>query len=196
VASLHEITRQAGAHPRRKRVGRGESSGRGKTCGRGHKGCQSRSGGGVRPLSEGGQMPIFRRLAKRGFSNFHFRTEFQQINLKMLNDRFSDGDTVNGESLAAAGLIDPDGAPIKILAKGAIERKLTVEAHAFSQSAREAIEKAGGSVKPIDAATPAAKAQAKRKTAAKKKSAGRPKRGAPSPRLAKKRDMKARAAAD
>ncbi len=159
---LNEITTRAGAHKRRKRVGRGESSGHGKTCGRGNKGCQSRAGGLVRPLTEGGQMPIFRRLPKRGFSNFHFRTEYDVVNLSDLEARFGEGETVSASSLHRLGLVSSEKARVKILGHGTVAKKLAVEAHAFSSKAREAIEKAGGTVKLIDRGCAAEKAKAKR----------------------------------
>ena len=159
---LNDVTARGGAHKRRMRVGRGESSGKGKTSGRGNKGSQSRAGGGVRPLTEGGQMPLFRRLPKRGFSNVQFRTRFEIVNVGELNDRFGDGDTVNAEVLCQRRLVRTDAAPVRILGDGALERKLTVEAHSFSQKARELIEKAGGTVKLIERKTAAEKAAAKR----------------------------------
>ena len=162
---LNDITRTAGARSRRKRVGRGESSGHGKTCGRGTKGCQSRSGGGVRPLTEGGQMPIFRRLPKRGFSNFQFCTRYEVVNLADLEARFADGATVDVAALQRARLVRTGQGPVKVLGTGALSKKLTIEAHAVSQSAREAIEKAGGTVKLIARRDPAKQAKAKRKTA-------------------------------
>ena len=165
---LNEITRTAGARRRRKRVGRGESSGHGKTCGRGTKGCQSRSGGGVRPLSEGGQMPIFRRLPKRGFSNFQFRTRYEVVNLAALEAHFAEAATVDIAALRAARLIRPGESPVKVLGTGALSKKLTIEAHAFSDSARAAIEKAGGTIKLIARPDPAEQAKTKRKTAARK----------------------------
>lgn len=169
---LNEITMRAGAHRRRKRVGRGEASGHGKTCGRGNKGCQSRAGGGVRPLHEGGQMPIFRRLPKRGFSNFEFRTEYQVVNLSRLEKTFADGQTVDAAALRQQGLVRGTAPLIKVLGSGALSRKLTVEAHAFSAAAKDAIEKAGGTARLIERTAAADKARAKRNTA-KKKSAER-----------------------
>lgn len=161
---INDVTAKGGAHKRRMRVGRGDGSGKGKTCGRGHKGLQSRAGGGVRPLTEGGQMPLFRRLPKRGFSNVQFCTRYDIVNVGTLNERFADGDTVDPDTLLARRLIR-GGAPVRILAKGTLERKLTVAAHAFSAKAREAIEKAGGSVSLIERQAPAEKAAAKRNTA-------------------------------
>jgi large subunit ribosomal protein L15 len=173
---LSEITSQAGRQRRRKRVGRGESSGRGKTSGRGHKGCQSRAGGGVHPLSEGGQMPIFRRLPKRGFSNYNFRNEFTIVNVAELERCFADGDTVDLDTLSKLRLIGSATPRVKILAKGGLAKKLTVEAHAFSTKARQAIEAAGGTVKLIELRDPAALARSKRNTAKAPQSQPRPNR--------------------
>ena len=161
---LNEVTTIAGRSKRAKRVGRGESSGLGKTCGRGNKGCKSRSGGGTRFLTEGGQMPIFRRLPKRGFNNYNFRVEYEVVNLADLDRSFSDGDTVDPDVLKKLRLIR-GVAPVKILAKGSLAKKLTVQAHGFSGSAKEAIEKSGGTVKVIEQRDAAALARAKRKTA-------------------------------
>jgi large subunit ribosomal protein L15 len=165
---LNQVTAQAGGHQRRKRVGRGEASGHGKTCGRGNKGCQSRAGGGTRPLHEGGQMPIFRRLPKRGFSNFQFRTAYQVVNLAKLEELCSAGQTVNVEALRKLGLVRGGSPLVKILGTGTLSKNLTIEAHAFSASAQEAIAKAGGTTKLIERADPAAKARAKHKTAKQK----------------------------
>lgn len=161
---LSDITARAGAHKRRKRVGRGESSGKGKTCGRGHKGSQSRSGGAVRPLTEGGQMPLFRRMPKRGFSNVKFRTEYEIVNLGRLNERFRDGETVDIDVLRKLRLVQAAKPLVRILGKGTLDKKLTVEAHAFSRKAKEAIERAGGAVRLIERRSPAEKAAAKRLT--------------------------------
>ncbi|RMF85735.1 MAG: 50S ribosomal protein L15 [Planctomycetota bacterium] len=158
----HQITEAAGAHKRRRRVGRGESSGTGKTSGRGHKGCLARSGGGARPMHEGGQMPIFRRMPKRGFSNVQFERRFATVNLCDLERAFDAGATVNRESLLAKRLVQDPDAPIKLLGKGALAKKLTVEANACSAAAREAVEKAGGAVQLVELVDPAARAQAKR----------------------------------
>jgi large subunit ribosomal protein L15 len=157
-------------------VGRGESSGKGKTAGRGHKGCQSRSGGGVHPLSEGGQMPIFRRLPKRGFSNYNFRNEFEIVNVAELERCFGDGDTVDPDVLRKLRLIQGPSPRVKVLAKGALAKKLTVEAHAFSVKARQAIEDAGGTVKLIELPDSAALARAKRNSAKARRSQPRPNR--------------------
>lgn len=164
---LDQITMEAGGHKRRKRVGRGEASGLGKTCTRGNKGCQSRAGGGTRPLHEGGQMPLFRRLPKRGFSNFHFRKEYEVVNLDVLEALFDSGQTVDAAALKAQGLVRCTGL-LKILGQGTLAKKLTVVAHAFSASARTAIEQAGGVAQQIEQRSPAEKARAKRRAAKKK----------------------------
>jgi large subunit ribosomal protein L15 len=169
---VHEITARAGAHERRKRVGRGESSGMGRTSGRGNKGCQSRAGGGPRPLHEGGQMPLFRRVPKRGFSNFHFRTQYRPINLGVLEERFRAGERIDPAKLCERGLLDDADGLVKILGDGELTKKLSVSAHAFSASARAAIEKAGGAVTVIPRRDAAALARAKRNT---KKAAKPPK---------------------
>ncbi len=161
---LNDITSLVGAHRRRKRVGRGESSGLGKTCGRGNKGCLSRAGGGPRPLHEGGQMPIFRRLPKRGFSNFQFRRAYEIVNLAVLEKSFGDGQTVDPDGMRAAGLIDGERSLIKVLGQGPLTKRLTVVAHAFSASAKAAIESAGGVARVIERPAPAVLAKAKRGT--------------------------------
>ncbi len=169
---LHQITATAGARERRKRVGRGESSGMGRTSGRGNKGAQSRAGCSINPLKEGGQMPLFRRLPKRGFSNFHFRTEYAIVNLLDLEAAFDSGKTVTVQTLRELGELAPD-ALIKILGEGELAKKLTVEAHAVSASAKAAIEKAGGTVKLLEQRDSAALWKGKRKS---RKQAGPQKR--------------------
>ena len=144
---LHELKPAEGSRKVRNRVGRGIGSGNGKTAGRGHKGQNARSGGGVRPGFEGGQTPLFRRLPKRGFTNIN-RKEFTIVNLSTLN-RFEDGTEVTPELLLETGVISKLNDGVKILASGAVEKKLTVKAHKFSSSAKEAIEAAGGSVEVI-----------------------------------------------
>ena len=147
---LHDIKPAPGSTKRRKRVGRGESSGHGKTSGRGHKGQKARSGSAIKPGFEGGQMPLHRRLPKRGFSNAAFRTEYTVVNLDRLNERFDDGAIVNDETLRKAGLVRGlrgikwDG--IKLLAEGDVTKKFTIEVDKASAAAREKIEKAGGSL--------------------------------------------------
>jgi large subunit ribosomal protein L15 len=141
---INEITERAGAHRRRHRLGRGEASGSGKTCGRGNKGCNARAGGGVRPLTEGGQMPFFRRIAKRGFSNARFRQEFSVVNVGSLEKAFDNGARVTAEALIDAGLVRDRRLPIKVLGTGTLSKKLTVVAQQFSEQARAKITKAGG----------------------------------------------------
>ncbi|AYF04357.1 50S ribosomal protein L15 [Bacillus mobilis] len=144
---LHELKPAEGSRKVRNRVGRGIGSGNGKTAGKGHKGQNARSGGGVRLGFEGGQTPLFRRLPKRGFTNIN-RKEFAIVNLTTLN-RFEDGTEVTPELLLETGVISKLNDGVKILASGAVEKKLTVKAHKFSSSAKEAIEAAGGSVEVI-----------------------------------------------
>ena len=143
---LHEL-KPTEARKKRNRVGRGMSSGNGKTSGRGHGGQNSRSGGGVRPGFEGGQMPLFQRLPKRGFTNIH-RTEYAIVNLETLN-RFDEGTEVTPELLLETGTVSKLKAGIKVLGNGTVEKKLTVKAHKFSASAKEAIEAAGGQTEVI-----------------------------------------------
>jgi len=145
---IHEITRAAGRHKSRIRRGRGPGSGRGKTSGRGTKGCKSRSGGGVNPLSEGGARPFYRRLPKHGFSNVQFEVAYVVVNLKDL-DCFDDGATVDLQALCQAGLIKRTSAPVKILGDGQLQKKLTVLAHKFSASAARKITEAGGQAQII-----------------------------------------------
>jgi large subunit ribosomal protein L15 len=128
-----------------KRLGRGVGSGHGKTAGKGTKGQKARAGGGVRLGFEGGQMPLFRRIARRGFSNYPFKKEYQVVNISDLN-RFADGDTVTPEALRALGLARKRGVPVKILGGGELTRKVAVQNAKVSASAREKIEKLGGSV--------------------------------------------------
>ncbi len=138
-----------GANKKPKRVGRGSSSGLGTTAGRGNKGQQSRSGGGNPYIGfEGGQMPLYRRVAIRGFSNYPFKKEYVCINVSQLDAKFSDGETVNKETLAAKGFVSKKSSSlVKILGDGDISKKLTVEVEKVSASAKEKIEKAGGTVK-------------------------------------------------
>ncbi len=147
--NLSDITSQAGAHRRRTRVGRGRGSGKGKTCGRGHKGAGARAGGGSRPLTEGGQMALSRRVPKRGFNNANFRTEWSIVNVGRLQERFDDDAHVTGQALVEAGLIRNLKRPIKILAAGELSKKLRVEADQFSAAAAAKIAAAGGEAKSI-----------------------------------------------
>ncbi len=146
---LADITSKAGAHEKRKRVGRGRGSGHGKTCGRGHKGSGQRAGGSIRRLTEGGQMPLFRRIPKRGFSNAPFRTDYDIVNVCDLDEVFSNGDEVTKQALVKVGLLRNDRVLVKILGDGDIAKKLTVLADRFSKSAREKIAAAGGTVSEI-----------------------------------------------
>ncbi|MGX1901988.1 LSU ribosomal protein L15P [Thermolongibacillus altinsuensis] len=144
---LHELKPAPGSRKERNRVGRGIGSGNGKTSGRGHKGQNARSGGGVRIGFEGGQTPLFRRLPKRGFTNIH-RKEYAIVNLEALN-RFEDGTEVTPELLLETGVISKLKAGVKVLGDGEITKKLTVKAHKFSASAKEAIEAVGGKTEVI-----------------------------------------------
>ena len=135
-----------GAHKKKRIVGRGSSSGRGSTAGRGNKGQQSRSGGKVYVGFEGGQMPLYRRIARRGFSNYLFKKEYVCFNLDMIEAKYSDGETVDRESLIRKGLLKKATVLIKILGNGDLTKKLTVSVDKVSASAKEKIEKAGGKV--------------------------------------------------
>ncbi|MBW0001025.1 MAG: 50S ribosomal protein L15 [Verrucomicrobia bacterium] len=142
---LHNLKPRPGAKHRRKRVGCGESSGHGKTSGRGHKGQKARSGGSIRLGFEGGQMPLIRRLPKRGFNRDAFKTVYAIVNVDDL-EQFDSGVRVNRELLKERGLINGRFDGIKILGRGKLTKSLTVEAHKFSATARQQIEAAGGSV--------------------------------------------------
>lgn len=144
---LHELEPATGSRKERNRVGRGIATGNGKTSGRGQKGQKSRSGGGVRPGFEGGQNPIFRRLPKRGFTNIN-RKEYAIVNLDALN-RFEEGTEVTPALLVETGVVGKEKAGIKVLGNGSLDKKLTVKAHKFSASAKEAIENAGGNIEVI-----------------------------------------------
>lgn len=141
---LNELKPVAGARHAKKRLGRGIGSGLGKTAGKGTKGQNARSGGGVRPGFEGGQLPLFQRLPKRGFHN-HSRKEYAIVNLKQLN-AFDDGAVVDVEALINAGLVKEVLDGVKVLGQGELTKKLTVKANKFSESAKKAIEALGGSV--------------------------------------------------
>jgi len=143
---LHDLKPAPGSKHRRRRLGRGESSGLGKTSGKGHKGQKARSGAAIRPGFEGGQMPIARRLPKKGFNNAQFKTRYAVVNLSSLELKFSDGDEVNEASLRAAGLVKGVWDGIKVLGNGDITRKLTISVDKVSATAKEKVEKAGGSV--------------------------------------------------
>ena len=141
--NLHELSPAAGSNTKAYRKGRGAGSGNGKTAGKGHKGQKARSGGGVRPGFEGGQMPLQRRLPKRGFHN-HFATVYANVNVADLEKKFEDGAVVDTEAILAAGLVKKELDGIKVLGDGELTKKLTVKAAKFSSSAKEKIEKAGG----------------------------------------------------
>ena len=144
---LHELNASLGSH-RRKVVGRGPGSGHGKTSGRGEKGQKARSGGGVHPWFEGGQTPLFKRLPRRGFSNKRFETKYAIVNVSDLN-RFKDGETVTPELLKESGLVKKELNGIKVLGNGKLEKKLTVKANVFTNSAITKIEEMGGSTEVI-----------------------------------------------
>ena len=144
---LHELKAPAGSSKAPKRKGRGTATGQGKTAGRGMNGQNSRSGGGVRLGFEGGQMPLYRRIPKRGFTNI-WGTEYAIVNVKDLN-RFEDGTEVTPELLKEAGLVKKMFDGVKILGDGAVEKKLTVKASKFTKTAQEKIEAAGGKVEVI-----------------------------------------------
>jgi large subunit ribosomal protein L15 len=153
---LHDLKPRPGAKHRRKRLGQGESSGHGKTSGRGGKGQTARSGSSIRIGFEGGQMPLIRRIPKRGFNNARHTIQYIPVNLEALN-KFTDGTKVDFETLRTAGLANGKGAGVKILGNGELTRKLTVTAHAFSASAKSKIEGKGGTCEVIRKAAPAAK---------------------------------------
>ena len=140
---LHELSPAEGSKKAVKRIGRGAGSGQGKTAGKGHKGAKARSGYSRQAGFEGGQMPLQRRLPKRGFNNY-FRTEYAVVNLSSLEERFEDGAVVDAESLKAVGLIKKELDGIKVLGKGELTKALTVKVAAISETAKAKIEAAGG----------------------------------------------------
>ena len=144
---LHNYSPNPGAKKRVKRLGCGESSGHGKTSCKGHKGQKARSGSGTRVGFEGGQMPLHRRLPKRGFNNHDFRDVFGVVNVGDLDGRFEAGAVINEESLRASGLLNGRCDKVKLLGDGEVEKAFTIEVDKVSASAREKIEKAGGSIK-------------------------------------------------
>ena len=145
---IYDLVPAPGSVKEPKRKGRGAGSGHGKTAGKGHKGQNARSGGGVRPGFEGGQMPLQRRLPKRGFRNYPFRKEYQIVNVDFLNE-FEDGTVVTAEELLSKGFISDLNTAVKILGDGELEKKLTVKANKFSESAKQKIEAAGGKVEVL-----------------------------------------------
>jgi len=147
---LEDLRPAAGSTRKRKRVGRGPASGTGKTSGRGHKGLKARSGGGSRPGFEGGQMPLYRRLPKRGFLPHGTRTGFALVKVKDLSARFPAGSVVDPDALVGAGLIKKSGrGAVKVLGDGAIGHALTVKTHKISESARQKLEAAGGRIEVL-----------------------------------------------
>lgn len=157
--NLSDLKPPHGATQNKKRVGRGPGSGNGKTAGRGHKGAQSRSGYSFKRGFEGGQMPLHRRLPKRGFNNI-FRTEYAVVNLDQLEVRFEAGMTVTAEALRDAGLIHGIRKPIKVLGRGEVTKALTVRAHKFSGKAAEKLAAAGGTAESLASAADNAQAAA------------------------------------
>ncbi len=145
--SLNNLKPARGSKFAKKRVGRGPGSGNGKTAGRGNKGAQSRSGYSYKRGFEGGQMPLHRRVPKRGFNNI-FRTEYEVVNLDQIEARFDTGATVSPDTLRAAGLVN-SRQPVKVLARGEVTKALTVQAHKFSGKAAEKIAAAGGTTEAI-----------------------------------------------
>ena len=145
---LHTLSPAEGSTKEKFRKGRGAGSGNGKTAGKGHKGQNARSGGGVRPGFEGGQLPLYRKLPKRGFKNFLFKKNYAVINVEVLN-KFNDGDVVDNVALFKAGIIDTVKTPVKVLGEGEVTKNLTVQAQVFSASAKEKIEAAGGKTEVV-----------------------------------------------
>ena len=145
---LHELSPAEGSVKENYRKGRGAGSGNGKTAGKGHKGQNARSGGGVRPGFEGGQLPLYRKLPKRGFNNYRFAKKYAIINVQSLN-KFNDGEVVDSAALLSAGIIHNVFDGVKVLGEGDIAKKLTVKAAIFSASAKEKIEAAGGKTEVV-----------------------------------------------
>ena len=145
---LHELSPAAGSTKERYRKGRGAGSGNGKTAGKGHKGQNARSGGGVRPGFEGGQLPLYRKLPKRGFNNFRFAKKYAVVNVLSLN-KFEDGAVVDCAALLKAGIINSVFDGVKVLGEGELTKKLTVKAAVFSASAKEKIEAVGGKTEVV-----------------------------------------------
>ena len=145
---LHELSPAEGSVKENYRKGRGAGSGNGKTAGKGHKGQNARSGGGVRPGFEGGQLPLYRKLPKRGFNNYRFANKYAIINVQSLN-KFNDGEVVDSAALLSAGIIHNAFDGVKVLGEGDIAKKLTVKAAIFSASAKEKIEAAGGKTEVV-----------------------------------------------
>lgn len=147
---MEQLKAPKGAHKKKRPVGRGVGSGHGGTSGRGHDGQNSRSGGGVRLGFEGGQMPLFRRIAARGFSNYPFKKEYSVVNLSTVEDRYKDGETVNLDTLRKKGILKKKNAIVKILGDGEVTKKLTFAVHKVSASAQKKIEAAGGTIEGLE----------------------------------------------
>lgn len=147
---MEQIRAPKGSNRKKRPVGRGVGSGKGGTSGRGHDGQNSRSGGGVRLGFEGGQMPLFRRIAARGFSNHPFKKEFTVINLSLIEKRYKDGETVNLESLIQKGLVKNREINVKILGEGELSKKLNFSIQKISASAVKKIESAGGTIESLE----------------------------------------------
>ena len=147
---LHELQPAAGSVKDVKRIGRGHGSGQGKTAGKGHKGQKARSGGSIRPGFEGGQMPLQRRIPKRGFNNKVFAKEFATVNVSELEKRFESGAVVDADALIESGAIKKVMDGVKILGNGELSKKITVKAVKFTAAAKEKIEKAGGTAEVIE----------------------------------------------
>ena len=147
--NIHDLSPAPGSRRKAKRLGQGIASGTGKTAGKGHKGHKARTGGGVRPGFEGGQMPLVRRVPKRGFNNARFAKEYQIVNLSSLADKFEAGREIGAQDLWNAGLIRSASQPVKVLAKGEPGKAFTLKVNAVSAGARAKIEAAGGKVEVI-----------------------------------------------
>ena len=145
---LHELERNIGATQKKKRIGRGPGSGLGKTSGKGQKGQKARSGGSINPVFEGGQLPLYRRIPKRGFTNAKFKTVYAPINVSELN-RFEDGTVVTPALLKDTGLVKKQYDGVKVLGNGELTKKLTIQANKFSETALEKIKKAGSKAEVI-----------------------------------------------
>jgi large subunit ribosomal protein L15 len=155
TTGLHNLPAPDGARHKKKRLGRGRPSGHGKTASRGHKGQKKTKSGNVRPGFEGGQLPLARRLPKRGFKNFDFRVDYAVVNLGRLAERFPAGSTIDQAALVGAGLAKPSDR-VKVLGTGDLPHKLSVKVHAISASARQKIEAKGGTVELLGAPAAAA----------------------------------------
>ena len=147
--NIHDLSPAPGSRRPAKRLGQGIASGTGKTAGKGHKGHKSRTGGGVRPGFEGGQMPLARRVSKSGFNNARFAREYQIVNLAALAAKFEAGREIGVQDLLNAGLIRKASLPVKVLAKGELDKAFTLKVNAVSAGARAKIEAAGGKVEVI-----------------------------------------------